>query len=193
MDFPNDPAVLDIGDQFMFGPAFLVSPITTYKVTGRLVHFPATKGGWYELFSGRRERGGARVFVQAPLGTPPVFVRAGSIVPFGPELAHTSEKPADPIVLFVYGGADGNFELYEDDGATYAYEKGAFSRIPLVWNDATKTLRIGAREGTFAGMLGERTFHVVRIAKDKPVAFSFTPKPDVTVKYSGQALDVAVP
>ena len=81
-----------------------------------------------------------------------------SIVPTGPELQYTGEKPADPIVLWVYAGADGDFTLYEDDGLTYGYEKGASARIPLHWNDATQTLTIGKREGTFPGMPKERTF-----------------------------------
>jgi alpha-D-xyloside xylohydrolase len=192
MDFQSDRAVLDIGDQFLFGPAFLVSPVTTHRATTRAVYLPATKGDWYDFWTGVREPAGKRV-VKAPLDAPPVHVRAGSIVPFGPELAYTSEKPADNIVVTVYGGSDGSFELYEDDGASYAYEKGAFSRIRLVWNDATRTLEVGAREGSFPGMLAERTFHVVLVAKNKPVGFSFTPKPDASVKYSGSATKVVVP
>jgi alpha-D-xyloside xylohydrolase len=120
-------------------------------------------------------------------------VRAGSIVPFGPELAYTSEVPADPIVSYVYGGANGSFELYEDDGATYDYEDGDFSRIPLTWNDATRTLTIGAREGTFSGMLAERTFQVVLVTTGKAVGFSFTPTADAMATYSGQATDVVIP
>jgi alpha-D-xyloside xylohydrolase len=167
--------------------------VTTYKATTRALYLPFAKGGFfYDFWTGAREPAGKRVF-KAPLGAPPVHVRAGSIVPFGPELAYTGEKPADPITIYVYAGADGSFELYEDDGTSYGYERGEFSRIPLAWNDATRTLRVGAREGSFAGMLGERTIQVVLVAKHKPVGFSFTPKPDVTVKYSGSALDVAVP
>ena len=120
----------------------------------------------------------------------PVHVRAGSIVPFGPELQWTGEKPADPVTLFVYAGADGAFTLYEDDGLTYGYEKGAFARIPLRWNDATGTLTIGKREGSFPGMLAQRTFEVVRVGKTKPVGFSFEPKPDRTVRYDGAAVEV---
>jgi hypothetical protein len=108
----------------------------------------------------------------------PVHVRAGSIVPFGPELQWTGEKPADPVTLFVYAGADGAFTLYEDDGLTYSYEKGAFARIPLRWNDAAGTLTIGKREGSFPGMLASRTFEVVLVGKTKPVGFSFQLKPD---------------
>ncbi len=120
----------------------------------------------------------------------PLHVRAGSIVPFGPELQWTGEKPADPVTLFVYAGADGTFTLYEDDGLTYGYEKGAFARIPIRWDDAKGTLTIGKREGAFPGMLAQRTFEVVLVGKGKPVGFSFEPKADRTVRYDGAAVDV---
>jgi alpha-D-xyloside xylohydrolase len=193
MDFRGDATALEIGDEYMFGPAFLVSPVTAYQATSRSVYLPATLGGWYDFWTGNAVAGGARVTAPAPLDAMPVHVRAGSIVPFGPELAYTSEKPADPVVLYVYGGADGSFELYEDDGASYAYEKGAFTRIPITWNDAKRTLAVGAREGSYAGMLAERTFQVVLVTSGKAVGFSFTPTPDATAKYSGQALDILVP
>ena len=93
-------------------------------------------------------------------------------------------------MLWVYAGADGDFTLYEDDGLTYGYEKGASTRIPLHWNDATRTLTIGKREGAFPGMPKQRTFDVVVVSKAKPVGFSFTPKPDKTVRYDGAAVDV---
>lgn len=193
MDFRTDPMVLDVRDQFMFGPAFLVSPVTTYQATNRSVYLPATPGDWYDFWTGMAVAGGAAQASAAPLDSIPVHVRAGSIVPFGPELQYTSEKPADPIVLFVYGGASGAFELYEDDGASYGYETGAFARIPLTWNDATSTLTIGARDGTFPGMLASRTFQVVLVRSDKAVPFGFTPAPDKTVTYDGTAVDVTLP
>jgi alpha-D-xyloside xylohydrolase len=170
-----------------------VSPVTTYQATNRSVYLPATPGGWYDFWTGEAAEGGARVTAPAPLDSMPVHVRAGAIVPFGPELMYTSEKPADPIVLYVYGGANGSFELYEDDGATYDYETGAFSRIPLTWNDATRTLTIGAREGSFTGMLTERTFQVLLVTAGKAVGFSFTPTADAMVTYSGDATDVTIP
>jgi alpha-D-xyloside xylohydrolase len=103
---------------------------------------------------------------------------------------YTGEKPADPIVLWIYAGADGAFTLYEDDGLTYGYEKGASARIPLRWNDATQTLTIGKRQGSFPGMPKQRTFDVVLVSKAKPVGFSFTPKADKTLRYAGTAVDV---
>ncbi|HEX6766195.1 MAG TPA: TIM-barrel domain-containing protein, partial [Polyangiaceae bacterium] len=193
MDFRGDATALEIGDEYMFGPAFLVSPVTAYQATSRSVYLPATPGGWYDFWTGNAVAGGARVTAPAPLDAMPVHVRAGSIVPFGPELAYTSEKPTDPVVLYVYGGADGSFELYEDDGASYAYEKGAFSRVPITWNDAQRTLTVGAREGSYAGMLAERTFQVVLVRSGKAVGFSFTPTLDATAKYSGQPSEIVIP
>jgi alpha-D-xyloside xylohydrolase len=193
MDFRSDPLALDVKDQFMFGPAFLVSPVTTYQATNRSVYLPATPGDWYDFWSGMPVVGGAARMTAAPLDAMPVHVRAGSIVPFGPELQYTDEKPSDPIVVFVYGGANGSFELYEDDGASYGYETGAFARIPLTWNDAASTLTIGPREGTFPGMLATRSFQVVLVRSGKPVPFAFTMTPDKTVTYDGTAVDVPLP
>ena len=193
MDFPNDPTAILIGDQFLFGPALHVSPVTTYQATSRSVYLPATAGGWFDFWTGAAVAGGASVMAPAPLDQIPVHVRAGSIVPFGPELMYADEKPADPITLYVYGGTDGSFELYEDDGKSYAYETGAFTRIPLLWNDATSTLTVGAREGSFPGMLATRTFQVVLVRSDKAVPFSFTPTADKMVTYDGTATSVVLP
>jgi len=146
--------------------------------------------GWYDFWTGAAAAAGKTVDVPAPYDAIPIHVKAGSIVPTGPEIMYSDEKPADPIVLWVYAGADGQFTLYEDDGLTYGYEKGAFTRIPLRWNDATRTLTIGKREGGFPGMQKERSFEVVLVSKPKPVGFSFTPKADKTVRYDGTAVDV---
>jgi alpha-D-xyloside xylohydrolase len=120
----------------------------------------------------------------------PVHVRARSIIPTGPELTYAHEKPANPIVLWVYAGADGAFTLYEDDGLTSGYEKGAFARIPLRWSAATRTLTVGKREGEFPGMQKARTLEVILISKDKPVDFSLTPKADKSRRYEGAAVDM---
>jgi alpha-D-xyloside xylohydrolase len=193
MDFRTDAAALDVRDQFMFGPALLVSPVTSYQATSRSLYLPATAGNWYDFWTGETAVGGATLTAPAPLDAIPVHVRAGSIIPLGPELNYTSEKPADPITIFVYAGANGAFELYEDDGASYGYESGAFARISLGWNDATSTLSIGAREGSFPGMLASRTFEVVLVRAGKPVPFTFTPVADKTVTYDGTALEVPLP
>jgi alpha-D-xyloside xylohydrolase len=168
----------------MFGPALLVAPVTQYKARTRSVYLPQT-AGWYDFWTGNAVQPGTRIEAAAPYDSIPLFVRAGSIVPFGPELQYVAEKPSDPIALFVYAGADGSFTLYEDQGLTYDYEKGAFSEIPIEWNDAAQTLKIGERKGSFEGMLQRRKFEIVLLSKDAPVGFSFTPKPVRTVEYEG--------
>jgi alpha-D-xyloside xylohydrolase len=189
MDFPADPAPRRVADQYLFGPAFLVSPVTEYKARSRAVLLPGG-AAWYDFWTGAPVSGGQTIAAPAPYDAMPVHVRAGSIVPFGPELQWTGEKPSDPVTLYIYAGADGAFTLYEDDGLTYGYEKGAFARIPIRWNDATGTLTIGKREGSFPGMLASRTFEVVLVAKGKPVGFSFEPKADRTVRYDGAEVEV---
>jgi len=189
MDFRNDKKARETSDQFMFGPAFMVSPVTTYKARSRSVYVPAA-AKWYDFWTGAEVAAGQTIEAAASYDSMPVHVRAGAIVPTGPELKYTDEKPADPIVLWVYAGADGEFTLYEDDGLTYAYEKGSLARIPIRWNDANRTLTLGKREGFFTGMQMERTFQIIVVSKDKPVGFSFEPKSDKSVRYGGVALEV---
>ena len=114
----------------------------------------------------------------------------GRLSRLGPEIQYTGEKPADPVTLYVYAGADGRFTLYEDDGLTYDYEHGAFARIPILWDEARSTLTIGKREGKFKGMLKERTFNVVLVTPDKPDGFLSMPSPEQTVKYNGKLLRI---
>lgn len=188
MDFQSDERARDIGDQYMFGPAFLVNPVTSYQARTRQVYLP--KADWYDFWTGSTIAGGKTIDAPAPFDTMPLYVRAGSIVPFGPEIQYAMEKQADPMTLVVYTGADGAFTLYEDDGVSYGYERAAFARIPVRWNEKTKTLTIGRRDGSFPGMLAERTFNVVFVSKSKPVGFSFDPKADRTVTYRGDEVVV---
>ncbi len=188
MDFQFDERARDVGDQYMFGPAFLVNPVMSYQARSRQVYLP--KADWYDFWTGSMVAGGKTIDAPAPFDTMPLYVRAGSIVPFGPELQYAMEKQADPVTLVVYTGADGAFTLYEDDGVSYGYERAAFARIPVRWNDKAKTLTIGKRDGSFPGMLAERTFNVVFVSKSKPVGFSFDPKPDRTVSYRGDEVVV---
>jgi alpha-D-xyloside xylohydrolase len=155
----------------------------------RRVYLPAG-AGWYDFWTGERLAGGRTIDSPAPLETMPLHVRAGSIVPFGPHLQYASEKPADPIELRVYRGADGRFELYEDEGEGYAYEKGAFAVIPIEWSEAKRTLTIGARRGSFPGMLERRSFHVVFVSKGRGVGLDPEPRADATVTYEGRPLRV---
>jgi alpha-D-xyloside xylohydrolase len=188
MDFRDDPEVLMIGDQFLFGPSLLVNPVTSPGVTRREVYLP--RGGWYDFWTGAHHEGGRRLDAPAPYESLPVYVRAGSVIPIGPELEHTGEKPADPLTLWVYTGADGAFELYEDDGVTYDYERGAFATIPLRWNEARQTLTIGARSGSFPGMLARRELRVVFVSRTAGVGHTPTPQPARVVTYDGRRVVV---
>ena len=143
MDFPADRKTFNIADEFLFGPALLASPMTEAGATSRSVYLPA-EATWYDFWTGASLPGGSAVSAAAPLDRIPLFVLAGSIIPMGPELQYTNEKPADPIELRIYPGADGRFALYEDDGESYAYEKNERAIISLDWKDATKTLSFGA-------------------------------------------------
>ncbi len=190
MDFPNDTAACNVTDQFMFGPAFLVNPVCEYRQHARTVVLPAAPGGWYDFWTGNPpQAGGQTILAAAPYDAIPIFIRAGSIIPFGPDLQYTTEKKSDPLTLFIYTGADGKFTLYEDDGLTYQYEKGASSRISLIWNEQTKTLHIAKREGTFPGILAERTFNLIFVRENSAVGFTFDPPIQKTVKYSGESLE----
>jgi alpha-D-xyloside xylohydrolase len=138
MDFPNDPNVTDLRDEYMFGSAFLVAPVTDQGATSRMVYLPAG-ADWYNYWTNERVHGGQTIKVDAPIDTLPLFVRAGSIVPVGEPVLSTNEKQALAKVL-VYPGADTDFTLYDDDGKTYAYEKGASTIAHLHWDETTRKL-----------------------------------------------------
>jgi len=191
MDFPTDPKAWDVGDEYLFGPAFLVAPVTQPKAVSRDVYLPAG-ANWIDFWTGATQPGGRTVSAAAPIEKIPLFVRAGSIVPFGPELQYAEEKPADPIELRVYPGADGSFILYEDKGDGYGYEKGEYSTIRFTWNDRNQTLDIGARNGAFPGMLQTRTFRVTLVRESRGVGDTFGAKPDVEVRYQGRAIRVSL-
>jgi alpha-D-xyloside xylohydrolase len=191
MDFAQDREVLGIDDEYLFGPSLLVSPVYEYRARKRKVYLPAGTS-WYDFYSGNVLRGGEWIETAAPLNRMPVFVKAGAIIPLGPRQEFTGQKPDAPITLYVYTGAAGKFELYEDDGTTYGYERGQFSRIPLTYDDATGTLSIGARSGEYPRMPRTRTFNVRWISgPTDPV--NFDARADATVQYSGQPLKVVRP
>jgi alpha-glucosidase/alpha-D-xyloside xylohydrolase len=144
MDFPNDPAVANIPDEYMFGPAFLVAPVTEQGATSRMVYLPAGCD-WYNYWTNERVHGGQTLTVAAPIDTLPLFVRAGSIVPLGAEVL-SADKPQAIAAIRVYAGANGAFTLFNDDGTTYGYEKGADAITKLVWNDAKGQLSREAPE-----------------------------------------------
>jgi alpha-D-xyloside xylohydrolase len=187
MDFGQDQQVLNIADQFMFGPSLLINPVYEYQARSRQVYLPAG-AGWYELKTGCFQQGGQTIKADAPLTNIPIFVKAGSIIPIGPKIQFNDDKNADPIRLLIYTGGDGSFRLYEDENINYNYEKGFYSEIPFSYNEKDGTLTIGERKGAFPGMLKERTFEIVKITPVKPCGFDLTAKPDQIVKYDGNEL-----
>jgi len=160
MDWRNDLKVVAIGDQFMFGPAILVNPVSEEGATSRSLYLPAASA-WYDFWSGEKLAGGQRIIAEAPLDQIPLYVRAGAILPLGPEVEYAEQRTDEPIELRVYRGADGTFKLYDDQGETYAYEKGAHAIIPLRWDDRSASMTIGARQGEYPGMPPEKAFRVV--------------------------------
>ena len=196
MDFANDNNIYDIKDQWMFGPALMVCPVGYYKARNRSVYFP--DGGWYDFYTGEKVIEGCnidstssrRLIVDAPYERIPVFVREGSIIPFGPEIQYCDEKPAELITLYVYGGDDGHFQLYEDEGTNYNYEKGKYATIDISYDDAAKTLTLGKCKGSFKGMLKKRQFNIVYVTKDNPQELTFTPKSALQVSYDGKEVKV---
>jgi alpha-D-xyloside xylohydrolase len=193
VDFPKDPQVIGIGDQYLFGPAIMVTPVTTAGATTRSVYLPAGGAPWFNFWTGATSPAGQSVEAAAPVETLPLFVRPGSIIPMGPFIQYSSEKPADPIELRIYRGADGKFTLYEDEGDNYSYEKGKYATIPIFWNEAKRTLEIGKRTGKFPGMLKERTFNIVWVSENHGAGIPVTEKPDAVVHYTGKAVTISAP
>ena len=169
MDYPDDPEVRDLSDQWMFGPALMPCPVYEYKARSREVYFP--QGGWYDFYTGKYIQGGQRLTVEAPYERMPLYVREGSIIPVGDAMEWSDEKPADHITFLVYAGKDAYFTFYEDDGLTYGYEKGECSSIGVHWNDSARILTLEERKGSFPGMLKSRTFCVGVIDPDNPLPF----------------------
>jgi alpha-D-xyloside xylohydrolase len=187
MDFRADPKARLIADEFMYGPAFLVAPVTEAGATSRNVYLPAG-ADWVDFWTGKKFVGGQTVATEAPLAQIPLYVRAGSIIPFGPDVQYADEKPADPVELRVYPGSDGKFTLYEDEGDNYDYEKGVYATIPFTWSEGSRTLTLGARAGQFPGMLGKRTFRTVWVSPGHGTGLAPMENPDRETTYEGQAV-----
>jgi alpha-D-xyloside xylohydrolase len=189
MDFAGDANALNVKDEYLFGKAFLVAPVHQFKARTRQVYLPAG-ADWYDFHTGSRTTGGQNVDAPAPLARMPLYVRAGSIVPVGPDIQYTFDKPGAPITLFVFTGVDGSFDYYEDDGVSYGYERGEFARIPLRYDAARGTLTIGARSGSYTGMPEERTFKVRWIKDGSKAPSDLDAAADAIVEYKGAEVTV---
>lgn len=193
-DFPKDRKAIQRNDEYLFGRNLLVRPVTDPLYTwldsrknGHTIYPDVRKAAapvevylpegcdWFDFWTGERQQGGKSIQRLAPIDIMPVYVKAGSILPWGPEVQYANEKPWDDLELRVYPGQDGDFTLYEDEGDGYNYEKGAYTLIHMHWNDATRTLTIDARKGSFKGMLQQRRFRVSLIGTNgQPTAVNYT-------------------
>ena len=189
MDFNGDKNVENIPDQWMFGPSFMACPVGYYGARSREVYFPQQRG-WYDLYTGKYIAGGQTLEVEAPYERIPVFVPEGSIIPFGPEIQWSDEKPAELINLYVYEGKDAEFLLYEDEGTNYNYEKGKYATINISYSESSKTLTIGARKGSFNGMLQNRRFNVVTISKNHAQTLNLENPQGKMIEYNGAEVKV---
>jgi len=192
MDFETDRRTWSIADEYLFGREFLVAPVTTFRARSRPVYLPAG-ADWYDFNSGAYLKGGQSIEAAAPYERMPLFVRAGSIVPAGPEIMNTGEQPDGPIVLHVFTGADGQFSLYEDDGVSQAYAQGKYARVPIRWDQASRTLTIGAHEGGYDGMAGKRAIAVRFYGPGKATAPDFDEAGAISLVYEGKPITVKQP
>jgi alpha-D-xyloside xylohydrolase len=157
-------------------------------VPTRQVYLPA-QTDWYNFWTGEKLTGGQTIAAPAPVETMPLYIRAGSILPYGPDIQYASQS-VDPMELRIYRGADGTFTLYEDENDNYNYEKGVYATIPFSWSEKDQALTIGKRQGQFPGMLAQRTFRIVGVSVGHGVGTDSTPHPDVMVRYIGNPIRV---
>jgi alpha-D-xyloside xylohydrolase len=191
MDFRSDEKTWNIGDEFMFGPAILVNPVLKANATHRGVYLPPSPA-WYDFWTGAATPGGQEIEAEAPLDRMPLYVRAGSILPMGPEIEYATQNPGGPIELRIYRGADGEFNLYDDAGDSYDYEKGQHSVIPIRWSDSAALLTIGTREGTYPGMIETRAFRIVLVGSAHGTGVEVTGKADKEITYDGKETKVSL-
>jgi alpha-D-xyloside xylohydrolase len=181
--YPNDPALRDISDQFLFGDSLLVNPVAERGATSRSVALPAGSD-WVDFWTGQTHRGGETITADAPLDRMPILVKAGSIVPLGP-IVQSASEPEEPLEIRIYGGKDADFQLYEDGGDGYAYEQGARTTIHFHWDDHRKALSIGDRSGSFPEMQLKRTFRIVLVKQGHGVGAGPDSRADRSVTYEG--------
>ncbi len=200
-DFREDAQVYTIPDQYMFGSAFMVSPVTTQLFTGagadakqktRSVYLPKATT-WFDFWTGQQLQGGQTVAAATPMTTMPIYVRAGSIVPMGAVMEYATQRPADTLELRIYPGADGQFTYYEDENDNYNYEKGAHATFTFGWADKQKTLTISDTKGAFPGMLKSRVLNIVLVREGNAAGEQEATRFDKSVTYAGKAMKVALP
>ena len=188
--YPEDSSVRQVSDEYLFGDSLLISPVTEPHATTRAVVLPAADN-WIDFWSGKTYRGGQTITVDAPLDRIPILVKAGSIVPMGPVVQSAAEHQ-DPLDIRIYAGKDAGFELYDDKGDGYAYERGAKASIHFQWDDQRHTLSIGDRSGSFPGMLARRTLHIVVVQPGTGVGSAASSIADRSVIYNGNRMKIVL-
>ena len=191
MDWRTDLKVRAIGDEYMFGPSILVNPVTLEGATERSVYLPPAPA-WYDFWTGAKLNGDQRIQAAAPLDRIPLYIKAGTILPLGPVVQYATESPDAPITLRIYRGADAAFTLYNDEGDSYDYEKGAHAEIPLHWDDAASTLTIGSRQGQYPGMPASRSFRIVVVDATHGTGAQVQSDAGRTINYEGTMVAVKV-
>ncbi len=198
-DFRNDAVINNIQDQYMFGPAFLVNPVTEQlystdvnsgnTIKTRKVYLPKSTT-WYDFWTGDLYAGGLTIDAAAPIDIMPLYVKAGSIIPMEPFIQYATEKDPDTIELRVYAGANGQFTLYEDENDNYNYEKGKYSEILIDYNDTAKQLIIGDRKGSYDSLPHNKTFKIVWVRQGFGFGIYTPIKCDTTIFYNGSRVIV---
>lgn len=189
MDFSYDSAALSKPYEYMFGKAFLVAPVTEPGIISQDVYLPDGTS-WYNFWNGKVSGGGQTISTDAPIDKIPLFVKAGSVIPMGRFIQYTGQKLQDTLEIRIYKGADGRFELYEDENDNYNYEKGNFSLISFNWDDSKKALTISERKGAFPGMLKERKFNITIVTEGRGVGYEKLDSFDKAVTYKGKRIVV---
>jgi alpha-D-xyloside xylohydrolase len=197
MDFPEDEKVYDLDNEYMFGHSILVCPVTDSlyvkrengtatvdfsRIKTRRIYLPQGTA-WYDFWSGEKAEGGKTIDREVPIDRIPLYIKAGTILPLGDAVQYAGEKNRNTLNLYVFPGANAEFVLYEDENDNYNYEKGVYSTITMKWNDRTKTLVIGKRQGEFPGMSKKRTFNIFTVNAGKSI--DTVSKPDRQVEYNG--------
>lgn len=186
--YPSDLSVRDVSDQFLFGDSLLVNPVTESHATTRRVVLPAGDD-WVDFWTGQTKRGGQTITADAPIDQMPIFVKAGSIVPMGP-VVQSAAAAADPLEIRIYGGKDADFQLYEDGGDGYGYEKGAHTVISLHWDNGRGMLTITGRSGAFSGMPAKHNLHIVLVKQGHGAGAAESSAVDRSIVYDGKQLSV---
>ena len=190
--FTDDTKSYGVKDEYMFGESFLVAPILQDNTRARSVYLPkGTK--WTNFWTGETVEGGRNTTFKGSIDQIPLYVKAGTIMPWGPDVQYSTQQQWDNLEVRIYSGQDGSFVLYEDENDGYGYEEGRYTEIPFSWDEANETLTIGTRNGEFEGMLQNRTFNLVRVCPKRGLGDKHATTFTATVTYDGNEMKVLLP